>query len=410
MPESAFVDIDEFVALNSSVPEIEQLRAMLSNLTRIHLLTASQFDSFDALIQEYIRSGIEVFGLETGIVSHINEHGLYTVCDVISPIDILEKGMEFQLQDTYCAEVFKSMSVVGFPHIGEMESMRCHPVYENLKLEAYLSAPIFVDRKLYGTFNFTSTKPRANGFSKTEHDLIQLMANSIGAYILLRQKEDSLLKLNEKMRRFVGYVAHDLRNPLGSIISILRLAKRKTDSVERALYFFDLMEPPAAQALEFASTILDSSAISTGKLSLNLQASESEEIIQQALDSVESLRQEKGIRITRNIQTLKLNCDQKRIVQALINLLINALKYSPRDSEVEISLREFEGAVNIQIINTVDTTNQQQLEQENKESIYQSVGFGLNIIQEILSGHGSKLTIEQEAGRYRAQFKLDCID
>jgi signal transduction histidine kinase len=111
--------------------------------------------------------------------------------------------------------------------------MNCHPAYQNLKLEAYLSAPIFVERYLYGTLNFTSTESRANGFSRHKHDLIALMANSIGNYIMLRQKEEELVDLNKRIKRFVGYLAHDLRNPIGSIIGLAQMACKHTITDER---------------------------------------------------------------------------------------------------------------------------------------------------------------------------------
>ena len=281
-----FVDDATFVRMDDSVPENEQLRGMLANLTRIHLLTADKFDSFDALIHEYLLAGTDVFGLETGIVSQISEDEIYTICDVVSPLDVLSKHMQFPLHDTYCKEVFATRSVLGFPEVGKLDYMECHPVYENLKLEAYLSAPIFVEDRLFGTLNFTSTQPRVKGFSKHEHDLILLMANSIGAYILLREKEQKLLDLNDKMKRFVGYVAHDLRNPLGSIIGFARIAEKPKTTDERKNRIIHTIGEEAARALELVSTILESAALRTGKITLDKSVIQSKILLSKVLDSV----------------------------------------------------------------------------------------------------------------------------
>ena len=151
-----FVENNTYIAQDASRSEVDQLKAMLSNLTRVHLLSAANFDSFDNLIHEYLLAGIEVFGLETGIVSEITGDS-YRICDVISPLDILEKNQVFELKDTYCSEVVRSGMILGFPEVGKLEYMSCHPVYQNLKLEAYLSAPILVEGELFGTLNFTST-------------------------------------------------------------------------------------------------------------------------------------------------------------------------------------------------------------------------------------------------------------
>ena len=109
-----FVDDKEFISMDSKASEIEQLRVMLDNLTRVHLLTAKKYNNFDQLIHEYLQCGIDVFGLETGIVSHISEDEIYQVMDVISPVEALVVGLEFPLADTYCTEVFKTEKVLGF--------------------------------------------------------------------------------------------------------------------------------------------------------------------------------------------------------------------------------------------------------------------------------------------------------
>jgi hypothetical protein len=57
--------------MDSSLPAQDQLRATLNNLTRVHLLTADKFNSFDSLIHEYLKSGCEVFRLEAGTVSEL---------------------------------------------------------------------------------------------------------------------------------------------------------------------------------------------------------------------------------------------------------------------------------------------------------------------------------------------------
>ncbi|MFT7562200.1 MAG: hypothetical protein ACI93R_004135 [Flavobacteriales bacterium] len=54
MKYPSFVDDTDYMHMDQSVSELEQLRAMLKNLTRIHVLTANKFESFDALIHEYL--------------------------------------------------------------------------------------------------------------------------------------------------------------------------------------------------------------------------------------------------------------------------------------------------------------------------------------------------------------------
>lgn len=390
MEYPSFIEDQRYIGMDATVPEVEQLRAMLNNLTRIHLLTADKFESFDDLIREYLLAGIDVFGLETGIVSEIKRDETYRVCDVVSPLDVLQKDQIFDLNDTYCREVVRSHRVLGFPKVGELDFMNCHPVYQNLKLEAYLSAPIYVGDQLFGTLNFTSTTPRVRGFSNHEHNLIKLMANSIGAFILLRSKNEKLIALNERMKRLVGYVAHDLRSPIGSIISLAKLGIREGVSKERLQSIVNTMIDPAEKALEFVSSILEYAALGSGKITLTKSTVSAQSMLEAAVKSVSHLIGGSDITIEYNCTpSLNIECDPNRMGQTMTNLLINAVKYSPEGGVVLLSAVDKDGECEIKVENSVDISNER--ENYGSRKVYGSVGFGLDIVNEVLNAHGVKL-------------------
>lgn len=405
-----FIDNNAYMAMDDGVPKMEQLQAMLGNLTRIHLLSANKFESLDTLIHEYLISGIEVFGLETGIVSEINAAGDYRVCDVRSPLSALKQNQVFPLEDTYCREVAITKDVIGFPEVGKLDYMNCHPVYQNLKLEAYLSAPIFAGDRFFGTLNFTSVTARKYGFSKHEHDLILLMANSIGAYILLREKEDKLLNLNEQMKRFIGFVAHDLRNPIGNIISISQIALKRDLPNAKLKEFIQKVYESGEIAIEFVNGILDGAALATGKVQLNMQSMAPPKILGDAIGSVEALATTNNIKLKVKIEVgedLRILCDEKRLYQSLMNILTNAIKYSPQGESVNVNLTPLEQGCKFSIYNKTAT----KIEQANMEEVkfYASVGFGLDIAKEMLQAHDSYLHIQQNETSYLCEFSLNAV-
>lgn len=408
MEYPSFVNDQTYIDMDASMPEVDQLRGMLNNLTRIHLLTANKFDSFDDLIREYLLAGIDVFGLETGIVSEIGDDGHYHVRDVVSPLEALEKGQVFELNDTYCREVARSQQVLGFPEVGKLDYMSSHPVYLNLKLEAYLSAPIFVGDKLFGTFNFTSLEPRVRGFSAHEKNLIKLMANSIGAFILLRNNSDKLVALNERMKRLVGYVSHDLRNPLGAIISLSKLAMKDGISHQRLKEIVAALVDPAEKALELVTTILEFAALGTGKITLDKQRANVQTLFEEAVQSVSHFIVDSDVAVKcRADSALMIECDTNRMHQILTNLLINAVKYSPEYSEILLSAEAEKNACEIKISNRVVADNQNGTHTE--DSIYGSVGFGLDIVNEVLNAHDVVMTKHQTATQFTVAFKFPLV-
>lgn len=402
-----FIETTAFLEMDSSLPELDQYKAMLANLTRIHLLTANHYDSFDDLIGEYLQAGVEIFGMETGIVSRIDNDS-YVVCDVVSPLEVLEKNLEFALEDTYCREVVKSQCVLGFPEVGKLDYMNCHPVYQNLKLEAYLSAPIYVDGKLFGTLNFTSVNKREQGFSHHEHDMILLMGNAIGAFISLRKKEDKLKSLNEKVRRFVGYVAHDLRNPIGGIIGLSRIIAKSNAPKARILQVNERILSSAEHALNIVSTILDNAAISTGKLLLQKSDEPLKPLLVEAVNGVQQFADEADIQFSVVSDDVNIHCDRNRILQGLTNLLVNAVKYAPEGSEVliESSLikKDLKGSdCEIKVANLLGS---QECQKQAKNALYQSVGFGLDIVRDVLSAHGADMVVDKGSDTFTVSFIL----
>ncbi|WP_370980133.1 GAF domain-containing protein [Agaribacterium sp. ZY112] len=400
-----FIDSERYLSLDQELSEADQLRAMLSNLTRIHLLTASSYDSFDELIHQYLLSGTEIFSLETGIVSQIKSDGSYHVLDVISPLEVLEAGQIFPLEDTYCKYVYQQQKVLGIPQVGKLSFMAQHPVYKNLKLEAYLSAPIYVRDTLFGTLNFTSTHSRAYAFSEYECSMIQLLANSIGNYLLLRDKEDRLLTLNQRIKTFVGYVSHDLRTPLSAITSFSAIAKKESEKNEPNLSklqkIIHKISTASEHAIELTHSILENAAISTGKLSLNIQTFNAKELCQQSIASLEQIQEDCKKEVVLHCDAAaSMYADKKRLQQVLENLLINALKYGT--APIILKVKSLDCGCEIKVTNSIDPSKAT----TEIDHLY-SVGFGLDIVQDILKAHRSELLVKQEDDHYHCSFFLN---
>jgi signal transduction histidine kinase len=286
--------------------------------------------------------------------------------------------------------------------VGEIAEFKDHPVYVNLKLEAYLSAPIFVNEKLYGTLNFTSLIPRQHGFSEHEHDLISMMAVSIGNFILLQSKENTLKKTNLRIKELVGYLSHDLRGPLGSINGLCKVALTHTMTEEKKTQIFETIHQESEKSLELVNTILDQAALGTGKIDLHKEYFTAEDFIQNALETFSLLIKEKELNVkTSTPFALELFADRPRLLQAVNNLLVNAFKYAKKGSDINISFIEKGDYITCTISNLKDdkasTVN---------ETIYKSVGYGLDIVHDILRLHGTELKLNEENDRYIVSFDL----
>ena len=181
-------DITERKLAESSLRKNSKtLQNFTANLKHLHRINTTEYSNFEALFTDCLETGCEIFGLSTGIVSHVRDCN-YTILAVKTDLPI-EAGAEFDLKDTYCKRVVREKSTVAYDRVGNIKTMQTHPVYQNLKLESYIGTPIFVRGKIYGTLNFSSTEVRKEDFQPQEREFIELMAQSIGRFIAAWETE-----------------------------------------------------------------------------------------------------------------------------------------------------------------------------------------------------------------------------
>ena len=397
-----FIADQLYYSMHSELSQQDQTQAMLQNLKQVFALTTRHYQQQSDLIRAVLEAGRQIFDLETGIVSQI-EDDQYTVLDVISPLEGLAPGAVFEVEGTYCREVVRSKEVLGFPHVGELLFMEDHPVYQNMKLEAYLSAPIWMDNRIVGTLNFTSKSPRRAGFSQHERDLITLMANAIATFMLVRDRETRLTQANHRLKKFVGYVAHDLRNPLGGILAMAKLVSKPSTSNERLKEGLGRIQNLAANALDFVHSILELSALGAGKIEPLIESIALLPIIQSVEEDLEELRKLKNCQLIIFCdENLSVQADPGLLNQVLTNLLSNALKYTSDRSEVVISAKQDESVCRIALRNPKEVSQTPM----NDDARYRSYGFGLDIAEELLLAHRSELELEDSSGWFKASFTL----
>lgn len=151
----------------------------LVGLKELHRLSLLDGADSGALYRQYLETGRRLFGLSVGIISRVVEQD-YQVLAVEMDNGAIRAGQHFELGDTYCAQVLKKQGTVALHDVGALESLRSHPSYTELQLQAYLATPIRVQGEIVGTLNFSDTRPRLDPFSVEEVELLELMALSLG--------------------------------------------------------------------------------------------------------------------------------------------------------------------------------------------------------------------------------------
>ncbi|MBE9169460.1 PAS domain S-box protein [Pleurocapsales cyanobacterium LEGE 06147] len=170
------------------------LEKFSANLQQLHRIGTTKYDSLEELFADCLETGRDILALTTGMVGQISDRS-YIICSVLSDLTCLKPGLAFSLEEAYCKAVVESQKTITYDRVSAIASMQNHPLYQQLKIESYISAPIFINGKVYGTLCFCSTQVRSKNFDAREREMVELMAKTIGWYIAEHQLLENLEKL-----------------------------------------------------------------------------------------------------------------------------------------------------------------------------------------------------------------------
>lgn len=164
---------------------------------------------------------------------------------------------------------------------------------------------------------------------------------------MLARIEDLL----QGVRRVADNIAHDLRTPLSRLrnhLESLNEVARKRDDPQLDEKTQELIGE-ADHLLHTFNALLRIANIESGKRHSQFERIELSELVEDVVDFYVPLAEEGGVEITSEIAQGELICDRDLLFQALANLLDNALKFSPRDSRISVSLTRYAGQYLIEI-------------------------------------------------------------
>jgi signal transduction histidine kinase len=227
----------------------------------------------------------------------------------------------------------------------------------------------------------------------------------------LEQKNIELAKLNEEKNYFLGVASHDLRNPLGNILTLASFIEleENTLSPEHKNYL-EVIISSGRHMLDLLNNLLDVSRIESGAMELQLQHGLITDIILQSINENKISADKNEISLEYSIadKLPKTNFDAIQIQQVLSNLISNAIKYSHKGTHVEINA----DLQNDSIVVTVKDQGQgiPLAEQANlfmpfsKTSVKstngeKSTGLGLTIAKKVIEAHGGAIWMSSNVGQ-----------
>ncbi len=228
----------------------------------------------------------------------------------------------------------------------------------------------------------------------------------------LTKSTDNLIKLNETKDRFISIISHDLRTPFSSILGFTDLLLSDTDlSESEKKQYIEYIQESSKSMLSLVNSLLDWTRLQTGRIRFEPERIELFKIIESSLTSLSGVAFQKNIEITSDIQNdVFVFVDKDLIQQVFNNLLTNAIKFTPRDGKIRISVaasqrsRFLEFSIkdtgigikpeNLKKLFRIDTKYTSEGTEGEK-----GTGLGLSLVKEIIEKHSGTIRVESEYGK-----------
>lgn len=209
-------------------------------------------------------------------------------------------------------------------------------------------------------------------------------------------------------QKLMDTVAHDLRSPIASIRAVLEslalgvMGKLSDNAVKRVRG----AEGSADRLLRLINDLLDYDKYESGQFTLNLQSHSIQEIAYSSIVSIESLIEEKHLATNVEGTDFAVNVDADRLTQAMVNILSNAVKFSPDGGTIKIITRQKNNYVLVEIAdqgpgipNDYKSHVFERFKQvESEAHKHKGTGLGLPIAKQVVEAHEGQIGVRDNDG------------
>jgi signal transduction histidine kinase/HAMP domain-containing protein len=299
-------------------------------------------------------------------------------------------------------------------------------------VDAMAGVPLHSGSKVVGVLALASERGSQRAFGDDEIELLNRFAqlasialDNARLYAAAQEAKEVADAANEAKSAFLASVSHELRTPLTSILGFAKIIEkrlverifpvvqtedRKTRrAVEQVTTNLDIIITEGERLTTMINEVLDLAKIESGKVEWQMQPIKVAEVIERATAATAALFEQKGLELIKDVteDLPEVSGDQDRLIQVVINLISNAVKFTAKGS-VTCRARRVDSHILVSVSDTglgIAQADQPHVFEKFKQvgdtltNKPQGTGLGLPICKEIVEYHGGRIWVESELGQ-----------
>ncbi len=391
--------------------QISALPAVPSDQTEAHWLSTSEIGLVRTIVFEgkatgtvYIRSDLEE--LNQRLWRYV---GIGAIVLLVSLLAALLVSSIFQR--SIAGPIVQLAQIAGTVSRDKNYSVRAVPIAGQGELTILIEA----FNEMLGQID-KSEKALRKAHDELEHRVEERTAQLQTAKDELEAFSQTLLRAKEELERaskfkdqFLSTMSHELRTPLNAVLGFSDLLKEERYGAlnDRQQRYLKHIHTGGKHLLSLINDILDLSKIEAGRLQLAVESVLISTAFAEALDSMRPLADKKSqVLVQHAAPGLSLRADATRFRQILMNLIGNAIKFTPDGGKIELAARQTGDGVRVEVRDSgpgIPADEQKRVFEafyrlRQSEKAAEGTGLGLAITQRLVDLHGGQLGLESELG------------
>ncbi len=421
--------------------EIRDRRESESQLATEHSVTQAlaHAESIEEAVPDILRTFIDNAGAAVAAMWELTPEGNSLRCAHIEVADKEAQATQafiaesrrntFKFGSGFPGQVWEARVPVWIPNTLHGSQFPRATVAASAGLHSGAGFPISIGSTFFGMIEFFTREPMEPTAKLT--GMVEAIGSEIAQFIQKKRVEEErerLLSREKALREeaetanrlkdeFLATVSHELRTPLNSILGWSQLVLHEDVDKETITSALEVINRNALSQAQLIEELLDASRLISGKLMLDLMPTELVPVLEAAVDVVRPSAEKKGLSVeTRfELNPITLTCDTGRLQQMVLNLLTNAVKFTPGGGKVTISCEIQNGSATIVVADTgvgipceflpFVFDRFRQLDSSSTRR-HEGLGLGLAIVKHLAELHGGSVSVESGGPNLGSAFTI----